>query len=59
MIVTRTPRSRNQRASHSIIGVLPVPPSVRLPTLMTGIPTCSTGRRPQSYLRFRQRTAQV
>ena len=49
----------NQRASHSTSGVLPVPPSVRLPTLTTGTSTRKTFAAPRSNRRFRHRTAAV
>ena len=39
MSVTATPCARNHSASQATSGVLPVPPTVRLPTLITGAST--------------------
>ena len=38
---TAEPRSRNCLASHSVSGVLPAPPTVMLPTTITGTGKCS------------------
>ncbi len=51
------PARRNHRATHSTIGVLPVPPSVRLPTDTTGTAARCVSFHPRSKARFRARTA--
>src|SRR3954470_14465022 len=43
---------------YSTQGVLPVPPSVRLPTLITGTPTHSLLFQPRSYSALRRVVAQ-
>src|SRR5882724_10313340 len=50
---TRRSRSLKKPATYSTHGVLPVPPSVRLPTLTTGTPARTIGFSPQSYRALR------
>src|SRR5262249_46107735 len=50
---TRCPRSFKKRATYSAHGVLPVPPTVKFPTLTTGIVAFSIDFQPRSYSRFR------
>src|SRR5262249_49013734 len=45
-IPLRGPRATRLRASHSVSGVLPVPPTARLPMLTTGIFACRVRRSP-------------
>ena len=53
----RTPRDVNHSARAATIGVLPVPPAVRFPMLMTGTAARCVRKRPQSNARLRRRTA--
>src|SRR5205809_5283511 len=46
---TRRPVCANSLAIHSTRGVFPVPPVVRLPTLITGTPGSCTRNRPERY----------
>src|SRR6516165_5587729 len=53
---TRLPSARNRSASQMTMGVLPVPPTVRLPTLMTGVFSRRCFRTPRAYIHTRSRT---
>src|SRR3954463_11661859 len=48
-MATRMPNVAICVASHATSGVFPVPPTVRLPTTMTGAPTRTRCRRPMRY----------
>ena len=47
------PSSPNCCTVHATSGVLPVPPVVRFPMLMTGTPAATTRRQPRSYANVR------
>src|SRR5262249_3565449 len=53
----RRPRSRKAFTSARIRGVFPVPPTVRLPTTITGIPGRADGSTPARYISLRAATA--
>ena len=53
----RSPRNVNHSARAATIGVLPVPPAVRLPMLTTGTAARCDRKRRRSKARFRMRTA--
>src|SRR5262245_2682475 len=50
---TRRPQAARCDDNHATSGVLPVPPTVRLPTTTTGTPTFTRCRRPTRYSRLR------
>jgi hypothetical protein len=59
MIAGRSPSFSSRRAIYCTTGVFPVPPRVRLPTLMTGTSTRLTRSIPALYSDSRKRiTAQ-
>src|SRR5215472_2659871 len=53
----RRPRSRKAFTSARIRGVFPVPPTVRLPTTITGIPRRAEASKPTRYISLRAATA--
>src|SRR5690606_5557954 len=56
-IATRAPRDSSSSATQRAIGVLPVPPTARLPTLTTAAPTRCDRRQPFAYNAFLAATA--
>src|SRR5215831_18314948 len=57
MTAGRRPRSRKAFTSARIRGVFPVPPTVRLPTTITGMPRRADGSKPARYISLRAATA--
>ncbi len=53
-MATRIPVAASFIESHATSGVLPVPPTVRLPTTTTGAATFTRCRRPTRYNKLRR-----